>query len=338
MRQENTGRDPFFDNVKFILILLMVFGHFAFENRQNPIMMALCNTIYSFHMPLFILVSGYFSKSIVSQRKSDITMLILPYLILEAIHYVFTKISGLGKGHLQFYFPTYQNWYILSLFFWRLLVPYYKFIPKTYGIILVFVIALGAGSINHFGEFLSLLRTFYLMPFFVVGYYFNDIKALVVKLNSFRILFILLFLIFAAGLFTFSYYSTANGDDLFYAFIPNYGYVNLIKDFGLRSFALLSGLIMSFLFLFVVPKRKTIFSNAGKNTMTVFMFHIFLVWPINKYLVPYTPYITEIICIALSIGITALLSSKIAEKLFKSFTDPMGFLDQFKKDKEDVKV
>ncbi|MEZ4805839.1 MAG: acyltransferase family protein, partial [Bacteroidia bacterium] len=59
-----TTREPFYDNLKCFLIVLMVLGHFTFENRAFPIMKGLSNVIYSFHMPLFIFISGYFSKKV----------------------------------------------------------------------------------------------------------------------------------------------------------------------------------------------------------------------------------------------------------------------------------
>lgn len=58
-------RDYFFDNIKGFLIILVVFGHaiqyLAFK-RNSPALLGLFMLIYSFHMPLFIFISGFFSK------------------------------------------------------------------------------------------------------------------------------------------------------------------------------------------------------------------------------------------------------------------------------------
>lgn len=47
-----------FDNLRFILMFLVVFGHFlALQDEYS-----LYRFIYSFHMPAFIFISGYFAK------------------------------------------------------------------------------------------------------------------------------------------------------------------------------------------------------------------------------------------------------------------------------------
>lgn len=330
MQAANTNRDPYFDNAKFILIVLMVFGHFCFELREIPMMMAFCNAIYSFHMPMFIIISGYFSRSIVAQRKSEITLLLLPYLILEMVHYAFTKASGLGKGHLQFFYPTYQNWYILSLFFWRMLVPYYRFIKKPLGITLVILVSLGAGFVSRFDEFLSLYRTLYLFPFFLIGYYATDLKNIFRQFSKQRIVLGALFILLFTAICLWSLHSTRNAGDLFYAFIPNFGYTDIKRDFFLRTAALFISFLMSFLFLFLIPDRKTFFSKYGSNTMTVFMFHIFVTWSLNAINLPYISILSEIAYLVLALALSILLSGEIAVKIFKPFTDPVGFTKSLK--------
>lgn len=60
---ENKNRDYFFDNIKGILILLVVFGHAIKPFMDaNEIAKLLYCFIYFFHMPLFVFISGYFSK------------------------------------------------------------------------------------------------------------------------------------------------------------------------------------------------------------------------------------------------------------------------------------
>ena len=58
-------RDPYFDNAKLLLIFLVIFGHLIqpFVEDYSQIE-DLYYLIYTFHMPGFILISGYFSKNI----------------------------------------------------------------------------------------------------------------------------------------------------------------------------------------------------------------------------------------------------------------------------------
>ena len=55
-------RDSYFDNLKGILILLVVIGHFILPMDKTRPVWSIFYIIYLFHMPMFAMVSGYFSK------------------------------------------------------------------------------------------------------------------------------------------------------------------------------------------------------------------------------------------------------------------------------------
>ena len=65
-------RNPVFDIMKGITILLVILGHETWLPELPK------NAIFAFHMPLFFLVSGYFFKQFNLQK--DIKRLIVPYL------------------------------------------------------------------------------------------------------------------------------------------------------------------------------------------------------------------------------------------------------------------
>ena len=52
----------YFDYLKFFLIFFVVFGHMIEKYIENPVMRAIYFFIYSFHMPVFIFISGMFAK------------------------------------------------------------------------------------------------------------------------------------------------------------------------------------------------------------------------------------------------------------------------------------
>ncbi|WP_368917457.1 acyltransferase family protein, partial [Staphylococcus haemolyticus] len=59
----DTKRDYFFDNARAILIFLVVFGHMIQPyTSESKYLSALYLLIYSFHMPSFLFISGYFAK------------------------------------------------------------------------------------------------------------------------------------------------------------------------------------------------------------------------------------------------------------------------------------
>ena len=57
-----------FDNIKFILITLVVFGHFL-ELIDGQTANNLYRIIYLFHIPAFIFITGYFAKFNPSKKK-----------------------------------------------------------------------------------------------------------------------------------------------------------------------------------------------------------------------------------------------------------------------------
>lgn len=58
---ETSRRDARFDNLKGILIFLVVFGHLL-ELVGGPAAAWLYRLIYSFHMPAFVFCSGWFAR------------------------------------------------------------------------------------------------------------------------------------------------------------------------------------------------------------------------------------------------------------------------------------
>lgn len=78
------------DILKFFLIFTVVLGHIAdFYTDKSEAMQYLYLFIYIFHMPLFIFVSGLFSKRTVNERRID---KIAGYMIV----YFFTKLVLAG--------------------------------------------------------------------------------------------------------------------------------------------------------------------------------------------------------------------------------------------------
>ena len=119
-------RDPYFDNAKFILIVLVVLGHFftsyAFHNEMIG---AIYKTIYSFHMPAFVLLSGLFAKGFYEKGYlTKITKrLILPYLIFQILYTIYYYfLYEHSSFSINLFAPQWSLWFLMSLFFW---ISYY---------------------------------------------------------------------------------------------------------------------------------------------------------------------------------------------------------------------
>ena len=82
----NSSRSIFFDNIKGLLIFLVVLGHCFFGFQNRPYIGLFVLAIYYVHMPAFIFVSGYFSKSKNSRSKERIIKYIIAYLLVISIY------------------------------------------------------------------------------------------------------------------------------------------------------------------------------------------------------------------------------------------------------------
>src|SRR5690606_23121391 len=83
------NREPYFDNAKFLLIILVVVGHtieplFGSSHSLRTLYLFL----YFFHMPLFAFISGYFSKNISSEDYGIkvLSKYVIPYIFFESIY------------------------------------------------------------------------------------------------------------------------------------------------------------------------------------------------------------------------------------------------------------
>ncbi|MBE0422039.1 acyltransferase family protein [Pseudoalteromonas nigrifaciens] len=78
------NRDNSPDAIKGMCILLMVFGHVSYIGSFTSSLYTVKAFIYTFHMPLFLILSGYFFSFNANIQNSALKILkriALPYLI-----------------------------------------------------------------------------------------------------------------------------------------------------------------------------------------------------------------------------------------------------------------
>lgn len=285
MTQEiNKNRIEYFDNIKAILIFLVVLGHFANLNRTNLIFGAINNVIYSFHMPVFIFISGYFSNEIKAQRYSEIKRIIYPYIVFQLLNHFYSKATGLGNDTGNIFVPIYQNWYLLGLFVWRLFAPYGNFFKPFNFLVLSMVISFYIGFDKNFNSFLGLYRVIYFFPIFILGYYSNDLVKLLNYFSKYKIVLIVFFILLLLLIFFLSYNSYRFNYFFWYSFTPYTNYDGIINNFYFRIFGFFSSIVISFCFLFLVPNTKTFYSKIGTYSINIFLMHMFLVFSINNFM------------------------------------------------------
>jgi len=127
-------RDPFLDNAKFLLIVLVVIGHtwpMGLVEGSRTVKAGYL-WISAFHMPAFILLSGYFSRGFTArpaQLRKLVAGVLVPYLVFEVL-YSAVEAAAWGKPfRLTLTEPTFVCWFLAALFVWRLTVPLWRVIP-----------------------------------------------------------------------------------------------------------------------------------------------------------------------------------------------------------------
>jgi len=155
------ARNSALDNIKGVLIFLVVFGHFielhiASDRFLRPIWIF----VYAFHMPMFALVSGIFSKTIVDEKqslqliKNIVAPLIAFELIYECTEYLLVGKFSVYSGLVA---PYWMLWYLMSLLSWRLMLP--LFLRMQFPVVMSLILALGTSYSEHAGYLLSSSRT-----------------------------------------------------------------------------------------------------------------------------------------------------------------------------------
>ncbi len=208
---KKSNRVQYIDVARGIAIILMIVGH-----ALNPGLAR--NIIFSFHMPLFIVLSGFFYKdrSFKEEFKTLFFKLFIPTAIAIFILCMIQDVPHLGfyksyiealksiaigwsyQARIQFSsIRIYELWFVYSLITVRLLFFINKKIVKDNELLLFFIILLE----TYLGFILG-IKGYYLawsfdislacMLFYYVGYLLNKYKLLDRILSDYWLLIILL--------------------------------------------------------------------------------------------------------------------------------------------------
>jgi fucose 4-O-acetylase-like acetyltransferase len=162
------SRDPWFDNAKMALVTLVVIGHSWTLLPDTALNDHLYDFLYAWHVPAFVFVTGYLSRSFSYDRVRLwrlVRTVAVPYVLFETALALFRIYVGGEQLEDLFADPHWPLWYLSALFFWRLLTPVFR--PMWGGLVVAIGISLVAGL--KAGDTLDLARVLGLLPFFVMG-------------------------------------------------------------------------------------------------------------------------------------------------------------------------
>ena len=177
-------REYQYDNLRFLLIALVVLGHLLEIAGEFPHKETLYAVIYSFHMPAFLFLSGMFARF---DRSKWIFGMALPYLVLQWLYTAFVEKLGDPWVHVQFSRPYWILWYLFVLAIYTLLLPVYDAPSPTGRWLMVaasVALALLAGFDRSIDYQWSASRLIAFQPWFLLGYYFRRVDGLRARWNG----------------------------------------------------------------------------------------------------------------------------------------------------------
>lgn len=164
-------RDAYFDNAKYLAILLVAVGHAWGQILDGGPVETAYRVVYTFHMPAFIVISGYFSRSFEMRPRNVkrlISSVIVPYVVFETAYSLFQRFGNDDPDHgITLLDPTYHLWFLCALFLWRVTTPVWATIRHPLPVSVVLAVL---GSVSpQIGDDLELQRVLQFLPFFVLG-------------------------------------------------------------------------------------------------------------------------------------------------------------------------
>ncbi|WP_079412057.1 acyltransferase family protein [Paenibacillus ferrarius] len=270
-KEDKTATNTFMLNTKFLLILFVVIAN-CIEPlvQQNAALHVLYLGIYTFHIPMFVMVTGYFSRNFkldVSGIQS-LQLIFYHYLIFQSLYSLLDALAFHAPSvRYSFFIPYSLLWFLFSHFCWRLLLLLFSKMKHPLGISIILGLLVGYAPFS--GTMLSFSRTIVFFPFFLAGYYlqWDRILKTIFRMNKYvsaMLLLSILFLLHVMLLDPKWLYSS-------------FTYIELASIHwytgGYRLGIYLLEIVASCCFLRFVPRTPSLLTEWGKHTVYVFLLH-----------------------------------------------------------------
>ncbi len=266
------NRNYKFDNIKVLLIFLVVFGHLIEKNLSGESTSTIYFLIYTMHMPVFVFISGYFSNP-QKFRYFQFFGIYLIYQIISLLLYSTIDSSPIVMGGSTIFnlivYPRWTLWYPLSLIGMNLVLKFTENQKWTIYILLIFSLFYGLFDINW--SFFSMGRTIGFLPYFYLGYRLRrlDFEQVIDRITTKYVIIYLPVILLTIYLLMF--FVPAN----FLYFSRSYASLNIGLGVGIvvRVITYIIG-IYWILFVFkLMPNKKMPLSKIGLNTLSIYLYH-----------------------------------------------------------------
>lgn len=303
-------RDARFDTLKGFLILSVVFGHFFTHDASHGIVsQAIANFIYSFHMPLFVFVSGYFANN--KNVFKSILRILETYIVFQLIKGLWYDYSVLWL----FIMPGPMLWYLFALIIWRLLYCVFEKagIKINWVVILVFIaLSLIAGFASWIDREFALSRLIFFAPYFFLGVFAQKLQVVDViktRINiqvSVTVLIITLIISVLFAIYHIKIRKVFAGTS---PYPVNHEYIYMIA----RLVSYFTSSIVSIAFIRLCTFENKIFGTIGQDSLKFYMFHGIFLMGIEALGAPWSTALAITYAVAVSVAIFFFNKTKLSD-------------------------
>ncbi len=266
-------REPLWDNARLLAAVLICAGHFTdpFVAPDNS-WAALWVALWPFRVPVFVVLSGYFTSTQPHTLRSVWALV----RDIALVYVIFQTIAILQQGWYRDIWdwsydePGLALWFLLSLFVWRLAAPYLWRIPGR--LIVAFAVAILGGFLDLSTQW-AWARTVAWLPLFVVGLELRNPRFVAwLRVRTQQIVAsVLLTVSLAAGMLL-------GGQVRRSPLMMRSGYSGAFEsqiiDAGVRSVALVVAAVLALALLSVIPRGRIVWWTAlGAGSFTVYLLH-----------------------------------------------------------------
>lgn len=304
-------REYIFDNIKGILIWLVVFAHFInLELYPYDYLKIAYTFIYFFHMPAFIFISGYFSKNTEKSRNVAIRSYFVPYVLLTIATYVqIIVLNGGQRVPFNIFSPAAGLWFLFVLTVYKILLP--DVVRLRTPVMILAIVGLGAGFSHEFTTKFSLQRLMVFFFFFILGYKTSKKDTERIRNYSNYISFVItgIVILLSYGLNRVKNFKVTLLHGKLYYRDGLEGF-----DLAIRILFYIVGVAMIFVLIQLISTRRCVLTKIGKNSFPVYMIHLFIMRWMDQEMIHYNiqfknEFIYIVIMIVLS-TITVVLCSR----------------------------
>lgn len=292
----------YFDNLKGVLIILVVIGHLlepcARLGSEGLAGFRVLDFIYMFHMPLFIFVTGLFSKGVFRQGRFRAEVPLFYFAICFLLYTGLMVEKCLLGAHVSFNYLTLNGripWYLMVAGFYVLGVPFFVRLRP--------VVALGGLAISVLAglvdgtNMLSASRAVTFLPVFLAGFYLSP-DTIIARMKGGnlahrRFVAGAAVITIAAAIMFFQFCGLKKLEFFLNMFYGKCSYADMLSASGLDlplivcmllrllSYAAIAVIGVA-LFILLPTGRVPMLTNAGARSLQIYVLHPFVYYALSS--------------------------------------------------------